>query len=69
MVIQGVQKTKHILQAYHHRTPLLGIIQTAIQWAQHIAGINESIFIDTSTPIPTLHNELWITTLRNFLHQ
>ena len=58
MVIQGVQKIKHILQAYRHHTPLIGIIHTTLQWAQHIAGIKESIFVDTTTPIPSLQKEL-----------
>ena len=69
MVLQGMQKIKHLLQSYRHRTPLFGILQTTIQWAQHIAGIKESIFIDTSTFIPSLQTEHWITTLRTFLHQ
>ena len=44
-------------------------LRIQLEWAQRISGISASIWYDVSTKLPQLDSELWITTLRHFLHK
>ena len=66
-VEQSTQKTKEILQAYRNNTPLQQIMHTTFQWAQRVAGTSQSIFMIPGLSIPSLNNEKWITSLRDYL--
>ena len=68
-VIQAQQKIKHVLKAYHLKTPLWNLMHITFKWAQLVAGVSTDIFRDTSIELPALHKELWITTLRCFLRE
>jgi hypothetical protein len=64
---QGTQKAQIIIQQLRTQRPLGKLLATQLRWAQRVAGIHEPILIDTKTRIPQLDNELWLTTLREFL--
>jgi Reverse transcriptase (RNA-dependent DNA polymerase) len=64
---QGTEKVSMILRLLRTKRSSAKILSLQLQWAQLLSGKSVSILEDTSTDIPQLHNERWITSLREFL--
>jgi hypothetical protein len=64
---QGTIKVRGILQLLRLHKTASSVLRAYLSWAQLIAGTSTSILIDTSFSIPSLKQELWISSLREFL--
>jgi hypothetical protein len=64
---QGTQKAQMIIQQLRMQRPLGKLLTIQLRWAQRVAGTQEPILVDTKTRIPHLDEEVWLTTLREFL--
>jgi hypothetical protein len=64
---QGSLKMQVLLQQLRCNTKLGRLIKTQLQWAQMFCWSAYPLLESTTTPWPTLSDELWITTLRSFL--
>jgi hypothetical protein len=68
-VEQGAAKAIFLVRHLRTNRTLGKSLRAQIQWAQRVAGTEESILMDTKTRIPQLDEEVWITTLRQFLEE
>ena len=64
---QGSAKCIRLIQHLRSSRPLGDALRVYLQWAQRQAGIPQSILHYTK-PLPHLHGEQWLETLREFLH-
>jgi hypothetical protein len=64
---QGTLKTQALIQNIRGNTKLGKIMLMQLQWAQLICGSREQLLVDVETDWPMLKEELWITSLRDFL--
>jgi hypothetical protein len=66
---QGAAKALFLVRHLRTNRTLGKSMRAQLQWAQRVAGIEESILIDIKTRIPQLDEEAWISTLRQFLEE
>jgi predicted RNase H-like HicB family nuclease len=65
--IQGSEKVCFLLRMLRTNRPASKILSIQLAWAQIISGISTNILQNTTTHLPQLCEESWITTLRQFL--
>jgi ribonuclease HI len=66
---QGAAKALFLVRHLRTNRTLGKSMRAQLQWAQRVAGTDESILMDTKTRIPQLDEEVWISTLRQFLDE
>ena len=64
---QGSIKAITLIQQVRTDRSLGKMIQIQLRWAQKVSGISTPILEDTTTSLPHLRDEKWLTTLREFL--
>jgi hypothetical protein len=64
---QNTEKTIFIIRLLRMDRPASKILQIQLAWAQLVSGISKPILEDTSKPLPHLENELWVSSLRQYL--
>ena len=65
---KGISQLQHLIMAL--RTPgfTRSLSLIAISWMQLIAGTQQPVFSDVSTPLPHLYPMKWLPAVRNFLN-
>jgi ribonuclease HI len=66
---QGAAKALFLVRHLRTNRTLGKSMKAQLQWAQRVAGTEESILMDTKTRIPQLDEEVWIATLRQYLEE
>jgi hypothetical protein len=64
---QGSLKLQALIQNIRCKSRLGQLMTMQIQWAQLICGTSKQILADVKTNLPMLKEELWISSLRDFL--
>ena len=66
-VEQGIARLYYLMMSLRSEGIPNDLARIAISWAQLIAGINKSIFINVTLPLPHLSPMKWIPAIRTFL--
>jgi hypothetical protein len=66
---QGSAKTCFIIQMIRSNRPAGAVIRSYLTWAQQVAGTSKPILMDVHNTLPQLGGEIWLTTLREYLHK